>query len=966
MLRLSMLGFPTVTCDGAPVTEFISQKSLVLLCYLVLEPRVHAREALAGVFWSEMSQERALSNLRQALHNLQKLLPGYVTVTRQTVWFETSRPHHTDVSVLDGAESDADILTVYRDGFMAGVLIADAADIEQWISRKREHYSLRYAAVLDSLLADAFARHNVPLAERIARRLIEHDPYRESAYQTLWRVLVQQGRVAQAIASVDALRVLLRDELDLAPSAETQRIARQLAMAQDAARHNIPAAVSPFVGRADDAARIGHLLRQAECRLVTICGIGGVGKSRLAQEFGRTAAGTFLNGAAYVPMGAVTDVAYLHTALAYALGLSLQNVRDPQHEIEAFLAEREMLLIFDNAEHLHRFARWLGALLDAAPYVKVLVTSRQTLNLREEWVVMLDGLPFSEASDTPSVELLVRMAERGGCRIVPDADAAALCALLEGLPLGIELAGALLTADGVTPLLYAVREHLDHVRARWVNAEPHHMSLRAVFQTSWDALSAAEQTALANLAVFESAFSSDAAHAVADADVALLRRLASRSLVREQDSGWSVHAVIRAYAREQQAAPAALAARFEAYTLRLVEQADAEFAARRIPAAVDLLRANIGLVRQLWQMLVVARRLPALVRLSFTMHRFYEGAGLFAEGLAFFRNGIEVLNLNRYDPDERTLLGRLTMHDAGMLLRLGRVVDAAASAQAAVEYLSHDENDPSVLAFALNSLGVAQLYKGEMDAARRTLEQCADIYRQLELPELLKPLVNLGAIYSRTGDTEQARAVLLEARGVAQHIGDAVGGFHIANSLGLNHMLHDQYADALRYFEEALGLSETTGFLSGKAIVLNNLGDVTTLIGQPQAGARYAEDAVALARQLQDQRGLVYSLTTLTLAQLALRQPAASATLREALQLAREAQAAPLMTTVLYAAGEWYASVGQGEQAGRLWQIVAHHPAAEMDYRRRAVRCLGETPRPADNTAPPLADIIEMVIAQLV
>ena len=331
MLRLSLFGFPTVTLNGAPVTDFISQKSLVLLCYLALEPRVHAREALAGLFWSDMPQERALSNLRQALHNIQKLLPDYIVVTRQTAAFNTTWPCQADVELLDQDMTDGDAVG-YHDGFMAGVAITDGAEIEQWISRMREHYRLRYSAYLDRLLADLYARREIAQSEQIARRLIEHDPHGEAAYRILWRVLVQQGRTAEALTSADALRTRLRDDLDIAPTAETQLIARQIALAQNAVRHNIPMAVSSFVGREAELAHLGQLLGLAECRLVTLSGIGGAGKSRLAQEFGRSEAGFYLNGTAYIPLRELPDALYIDMALAEAIGLSLKNVRDPQRE----------------------------------------------------------------------------------------------------------------------------------------------------------------------------------------------------------------------------------------------------------------------------------------------------------------------------------------------------------------------------------------------------------------------------------------------------------------------------------------------------------------------------------------------------------------------------------------------------------------------------------------------------------
>jgi len=940
MLQLSLLGYPTVSHDGIPITDFISQKSLVLLCYLALEARTHSREVLAGLFWSEMPQERALSNLRQALHNLQKLTPDYLLITRQTVQFDASRPFHIDVMLFD--EAAEDVIAAYRDVFMAGVIIAEAEDLDHWISRQREHYRLHYGQCVEQHIAACLAQREMLRVEALAHRLIAHDPYRETAYHALWRALVSQGHLNQALLSVENLRQSLRRDLatDLHP--ETQQIVERLTLAQTAVRHNIPTASSKFVGRETDIAQIRQHLNQAECRLVTVLGVGGVGKSRLAQEIGRLEADDYLNGVRYVPLGALTNSISLVSALADALDISLQNANQPQRKIETFLAEREMLLIFDNAEHLPEFAIWLAGLMTAVPDMKALVTSRHQLGLREEWVMPLEGLPFG-SEDTSSVQLLIQTAAQQGQTVRQDADAATLCTVLEGLPLGIELAGAMLTGSA-SPLLQQIRITLDSLQARWINTEPRHQSLRAVFLTSWQMLQPIEQSALAKLALFRGSFTTDAAAYIADADETLLHRLRARSLVRAERLRWSLHTVIRTYASEFQVETDGLTARFETFYLSLLEQAETLFAARDVAKAVEVMRLEIENVRHCWQNALDHRTLEVIRETSFMLHRFYEGIGWYAEGLAFFQKSIQALGLNSHDETESALLGRLKAHETGMLLRLGRIPEALSSAQEAVSRLARHEDAPDMLAFALNSLGIAQLYTGDMKTAQATLEQCATIYRQLGRDELLKPLVNLGAIYTRTGEIENAQAVLQEAYEIAQRIGDHTGGYHITNSLGLSSMLLNDYEQAHLRFEDALILSQRTGFLQGQAITLNNLGDVYTLMGQPEQGREYAEQAVRLARQIQDLRSLTYALTTLTLAQIALKHPDAHISLREALEQAHASTADPLLTTVLYAVGEWYASINQHEEAHIVWKAIAEHPATEMDYRRRAQQHLHKLP----------------------
>ncbi len=935
MLQINLLGYPSVSLDGIPVTDFISQKALVLLCYLAVEARPHSRDYLAGLLWAEMPQERALSNLRQALHNLQKLVPGYVRSNRQTVQFDTSQAFQLDIRLLDDKpEEPAVLLAAYRDTFMAGVVIADAEELDQWLTRQRESYILRYQQYLEEQLNTRLLLGEIVQTEALARHLIAHDAYRETAYHALWRTLVYQGKIREAFQSIEQLRERLSNELEADLSPDTQRIAHQVTLAQSAVRHNIPAVHSLFIGRESEISQIRRRLRQTECRLITITGVGGAGKSRLVQEIGRIESGWYLNGVCYVPLATIVDSISLISVLAEKLGIVLQNVSNAQHKVERFLAEREMLLIFDNAEHLPEFAHWLSNLIAAVPELKIMVTSRHRLGLREEWVFPLDGLPFDPSEDNASVRLLIQTALQHGQKLQRDHDAAALCALLEGLPLAIELAGAIM-ADNAVELLEQIQRNKDFLQAGWINTDPRHQSLRAAFLTSWQLLSLFEQTALADLAVFKGAFSTEAAAFIAGADEALLQALYTRSLIRYDGARWSLHGVIRPYASEFQTDLPDLNSRFESYYLGIIAQANTIFDARRLSEAVELLRSELDNLYQCWQTALDQRRLHVLIDMSFTLHRFYEGIGWYIEGLTFFQKSLERLSLDPGDERERALLGRLKMHITGMYLRLGRITEAAADAREAVALIEQQKNTDGVLAFSLNLLGIAQLYTGNMSEARLTLERCADIYRQLKMVELLKPLVNLGAIYTRTGEIESALAVLTEAYDIAREMNDDLGAYHVTNSLGLSYMLLDDYECACHHFENALLLSKSSGFLQGEAITSNNLGDVYTLLGHPEKGYEYAEHAVRIARKLQDVRSLIYGLSTLALAQVALGHPDSRDTLKEALKHALASGAEPMMTTALYPVGEWYLSVGQAENACKVWTSLIEHPAVEMDYRRR-------------------------------
>ncbi|MCU0463327.1 MAG: tetratricopeptide repeat protein [Anaerolineae bacterium] len=952
MLRIRVLGYPAIELDGAPVDGFISQKALALLCYLALEPRPHARESLAGLFWGEMPQERALGNLRQALHNVQKLVPGYVTVTRQTAQWAGDLPFSLDVEALDSGVQGGE--PIPGGLFMDGVMVADAEALDHWMTTRRAHYQSLALALLANRLDQALAHRQWSAVEGLARQVVALDPYAEGAYRALWRAQLTSGAVGAALASYQTLVERLSVELGVEPAPETRALVRRLELSQNAPRHNLPAPSSVFVGREDELAQAEGWLTDAGKRVVTVLGIGGVGKSRLAQELGRRLAASFVNGVRYIALTSVVDVIYLPSALAEALGVSLRGVADPQREIWAFLAERELLLIFDNAEHLPGFADWLAALLAAAPDITVLVTSRHRLDLREEWVLPLEGLTARAdrpVEESAGVQLLTHNArQRGYTAVLEPAPAADLCGLLEGMPLGIELAGAMLLDHPLVELVEAVRRSFDNLQQRWRNAEPRHSSLRAVFETSWQMLPPDQQTALANLSVFGGSFTAEAADAVAGAAPSLLDVFTARSLVRRAGERYSLHAIIRRYAQEACDDEAGAQTRYRDHYLGHIARAEAALHARDLSVGIQLLKAEIDNIRQLWQACIEQRDLPLIDELTTTLHRFYEGIGWFAEGEAFFAASLSALALDAAEPAERVLLGRLLSHRAGIGLRLGRMADVSRWAHEAARLLEGE--DGAALAFALNTLGIAQLYTGDTPTARVTLERCADLYRRLGMFELIKPLINLASVYSRNGETERARLALEEAYPLAVKLNDKVGIYHIANGLGVAYSLLGDQTRALTSFEEALTMSEGVGFMQGKAVTLNNLGDVYTLVGKPQRGLKYATEAVSVAREIKDARSLSYALTTLTLTQVALGYPAARQTLIECLEAALQSNTDPMTLMALYAAGVWYAHDKRGDVARQLWTLVAAHPATETDYRQRAVERLDGAPDNVPDTPP--------------
>lgn len=944
MLKFKLLGYPTITFQDVPLTAFISNKTLILLCYLACHQRSFGREMLAGLFWGDASHERALSNLRQSLHNLQKLAPGYLIITRQSVAFDHTRAHWIDIQALITSDTPEysledslkQSLEHYQGDFMDGIMLEDAPEIDHWIQVERERHRLQYIHLLEQKLLTYTQRADWMQVQHIAQKLISVDPWRESAYRELMLAMARTGAYNSALLQFEQFRRRLRDELAVEPAEETQTVYTRIQQARETKRHNLPAVTHPFVGRETELQQLSEWLRGPSCHLITLLGIGGVGKSRLARELAAKHVDYFLHGVRYVHLAPVTEAEFVPYAIAQAVGLTFQGTADPRSQLLAHLAHQEMLLVLDNFEHVMDAALLIADLITGAPALKVIVTSRHRLQLEEEWVFSVEGLPYppeDEAVDKigtyPSIQYFAQRASR---KLTAPADiqsAAALCRLLEGLPLGIELAASA-SADTLIEHVYQhvhIHDHVHSLQTVWRNAQERHRSLKAVFDYSWRLLTPHKQKILARLAVFQGSFTSDAACRVTDATEATLMRLVGQSLLRFEGERYSLHPVIRHYAlemlREFVTDEWNTIRAHIAYYVRHLQDANDLLRQHLTVEAVVLLHPELDNVHTAWRNAIACGDLVALEEMSDALHRYYEVQNAFQEGNELFEFAVQ----HYLTPDR--VRGRLLAHSAGFKLRLGQVEQAATASEHSVALLREQPDEH--LAFALNISGVAQLYKGEFAEAKLALETCADIYRRLDSPQRLKPLINLGSLYSRSGDYEQACQALEEARIIAEEIDDHRGICHILVNLGAVYYALNKWDTAERYYIEALERSSAVNYLHIKLVTLVNLGELHFHRGRFSDAIESCKAGVELANQIEDQRNLVHGLHWLGLSYLAAgERDHAQKTLWQGLEAALDSKALPVM--LLAAAGIAVYLIPQ-EQAARLLQTIIEHPATERDCR---------------------------------
>jgi len=592
-LRVRVLGGAELAMSGHPLVELASAKATALLVYLAVTGTGHSRSALAGLLWSDLPEATARANLRLVLTKLRRVLPEHLEVTRQAVALAPGRPVWVDaVEVARAAAGERGLdellaaVQLCRGELLEGFGVAGAPLFDDWLVGRRAVARADMLAVMDRAVALARDRGDAAVGIEVARRMLELEPLQEEAHRALMWFLVTAGQRSAALAQYETCRYVLREDLAVEPSAATVALREEIARAGGftelgrgsparrpvvAPDPNLPRPLTTLVGRERELARLHELLDDPACRLVTLVGPGGIGKTRLALEVAGHATARHRDGVVFVSLVGVSparpeEAADLVVAnLAHALGVSLAVPRDPLELLVDHLAGRELLLVLDNLEQLRDAAGVVAELLRRAPGVQVLATSRRRLGLGVEWLLEVPGLPYPPAGVEAAGYEAVQLFQERARLLRPDlpatdaAGAGRVCRLLAGVPLAIELAARWVRSASPTAIADRLAGGLDLLQTTEQDVEQRHRSLRAVIDWSWQLLTDQERDALGRLSVLRGGFDLDAAAAIAGAGLPLLASLVDQSLVMvDEDSRYGMHELLRQYAAERLAAdPAA-------------------------------------------------------------------------------------------------------------------------------------------------------------------------------------------------------------------------------------------------------------------------------------------------------------------------------------------------------------------------------------------------------------------------
>jgi len=714
----------------------------------------------------------------------------------------------------------------------------------------------------------------------------------------------------------------------------------------EAGMKNLPLPPTSFVGRASELEAIDRLLEDPGCRLLTLVGPGGAGKTRLALEAAARRVDRYPHGVHFVPLASVSSPDFLAPALADSIQFSVDGAHSgfsAQEQLLDYLSERSTLLVLDNFEHLVEGSRLLSEVIERAPHVELLTTSRERLNVQSEWVFDVEGLGLAENGNgsASAVRLFVERARQvvPGFALDDAAEAFRICRLVDGMPLGIELAASWVSVLSCAEIADEIAGNIDFLATSMRDVPERHRSLRATIDQSWRLLTDEQRSAFSRLSVFRGSFDRGAAVAVSGADLHLLSDLVAKSLVRRPDFGrFELHELLRQYAAEQ----LRLSPREEAdarerharhYAAMLLER-QAILMGPELAAARDELRGELDNLRAAVEWILVedgeSTALAALEAFHtfLWMHSWFEGA-----------ETLERLTRTAgFDSDDPGSASAVALAAAACRIaigaRLGHDPAAEELALRCVPILRARKLERDV-ARCLCALGIGAVYRDVFPEAVAFLEEGIEITRTTG-DTLTEPgaLMDLGFARLLMDDLDAARDAFEAANVLCDKLGNPLLRAYGTSKLGLLADAEERYGDALRLHLAANELFASVGEVGGAGYALSRASSSAFGLGDYPEALRLGRAGYDAFSESNHRWGLITALCRIGFAALALGDGAeARQRFGEALDRAHSAQAVSLELLALSGIGACLAEEpAEQERAAVLLTFAIGHEQLPPSY----------------------------------
>lgn len=614
----------------------------------------------------------------------------------------------------------------------------------------------------------------------------------------------------------------------------------------------------PFVGREVELAKLSQLLDDSSCRLLTLTGPGGVGKTRLALEAASQKAFHFTDGVYFVPLQPLTAPDLIAAAIANAAGFQFDASHAPFQQLLDYFHEKSVLLVLDNLEHLLDGIDILAELIADAPGVRILTTSRERLNLKEEWVLDVHGLSYPDhESETDfehysAVELFLQHAYRVKAGFLLDdtnkAGIARICRAVGGTPLALELAAPWVRVLSVDAIASEIERCLDILATTARNVEPRHRTVRAAIEPTWNRLPEVERAVFRKLSLFRGGFTREAAETIAGASLPILSSLVDKSLVRLEANGrYDVHELLRQYAEEQLLAAQEADALREAQSQYYVDfMRTRERGIRQHRHVLDEIKADFENVRLCWSWIVSRKNFDQADQMLESLYR-YSVHHKIPEIQELFQNALNQLApAPQHEP--HPVWGRLQSRFASVFAHQlnDYVWDASTTSRIEMALdIAQKHGDLAEIGYCLWSCGRLEFLKGHAEPALDYFQQSLTYFEQIDdVSYQVEVFFSIGLLYLQVlGQPDKAVPYLRRCVESGQHH-RALEGWALFD-LGGAALGQGKLAEAEQLFQQALSVHDQMDILHGVASSHSLLGLVALLKGNIQQAKTCGTKALA-------------------------------------------------------------------------------------------------------------------------
>lgn len=885
-LQLYLFGTPRFIQDAIEVS-FRRRKALALIAFLAMKKQPQNRDKLCAMFWSDFDTDRARNNLRRELSLLNSTFDRAILgADRTQIWLDSetdlwldvsdywakvrtvnSRSHELNPSNIIVLE---EAVTLYQDDFMAGFGLSDSPQFDEWQYFETENLRRSLASNLRLLIRACTEQQDYERAIDYSHRWLAIDPLHEPAQRQLMQLLAWSGQFSSALHQYEICVDLLEQELGVSPDDQTCSLYEAIrnrkishpAINEDQqpiakTPHNLPAQVTPFIGRQREIKALGQLLSDNQTRLTTILGPGGMGKTRLAIETASHYIGNFEQGVYMVDLAPLSDSERIVHAIADGVGFDIQSDdRDPKQQVLDYLQPKKMLLIVDNCEHLLSGIDILSDILSHASDIEIIATSREKLNLLGETILNLDGLDFKRANDITNSDagiLFIHTAQRVRPSFIlqsNEVDALfQICNITYGMPLAIMLSATWTATLTPSEILEEMQNSLTFLETDMRDIPQRHRSIQAVMDSTWACLSQDEQQILMTCSVFRGGFTREALQQIIGATLRQQASLTNKALLnRDPDTGrYRIHELLRQYAQKHLEASDYQHDSHDKhamYYLTWLSNLEGDIKGRRQVEALNEFEADFENIRLAWEWGIATQNYSAVDLALHSVYHFFEIRTRQQEGEEWMTdayNGLESF----VDPNDQLIRYRIDLRRLKFSFQLNHQPEDIVERLDKYLAIMQSEQNHSELGHCWNLISFRhERMDGRIQDVLDTTKKSLSHFRKSGDSYFIGDILHsLGHTLCDLGQVEEGMADLQEAIRLSREIGNLNIVLWSLVHLG-HYTLYKNLAQIEKYLAEAIDISNQLDSQWGRDIAYCRLARVRFFAGDFSGAERVATEGL--------------------------------------------------------------------------------------------------------------------------